>query len=182
MQQRPCPYRDFGALPRSAPRRRRRRGAHGRRARRGSRRRRRRGLLGRGPAALRRGAPPGLDHRARPARRGRWTGGWGFSPGHGSAARGGRRRWGGWSVISRRDGSEMPGVWVLVGMTSRARGSLSFASCFPLRAGRQAGKEGRWRAGRGGAGAYIYIGCPAGPVPSSIGGRFTPLGRTGTST
>jgi hypothetical protein len=73
--------------------------------------------------------------------------------GPGSAARGGRRRWGGWSVISRRDGSEMPGVWVLVGMTSRARGSLSFASCFPLRAGRQAGKEGRWRAGR----ALIYI-------------------------
>jgi hypothetical protein len=66
-----APYRDLGALARSAPGRRRgRRGLHRqarrRRVRRGlrlRRRRRRGGVLGRAPA-LGRGAPPGVDHRA----------------------------------------------------------------------------------------------------------------------
>lgn len=54
----------------------------------------------------------------------------------------------------------MPGVWVLVGMTSRARGSLSFASCFPLRAGRQGKRVGGGRGGR----LYIYR-LPSRPGP-----------------
>jgi hypothetical protein len=62
-----APYRDLGALARSAPGRRRgRRGLH-RQARRRRvrlrRRRRRGGVIGRAPA-LGRGAPPGVDHRA----------------------------------------------------------------------------------------------------------------------